>query len=138
MVEKETLKEFLDAKLKGDKIIMLGAQEISLKLNFSRPRAHAVLKNLESKKILEKFKRKGFILTTKGENLIHELRHREKILETYFYKELGFPLDKAVDESAALSIYSSSFLINTLCEKLGMPDECPHGISIKHDLSAHR
>ena len=137
MVEKELMKEFLNATLQGDKIIILGAQEISGKLKLSRPRAYAILINLESKGILEKFKRKGFLLTSKGENLIHEINHREKILETYFYKELQFPLENAMEEASSLSIYASSFLINTLCDKIGMPKVCPHGIAINHDLSTH-
>ena len=137
MVEKETMKIFLNATLNGDKIIMLSAQEISEKLNLSRPRSYAILMNLDSKGILEKFKRKGFVLTKRGENLIHELNHREKILETYFYQELKFSLEEAVEEASNLSIYASSHLINTLCNKIGMPTVCPHGIAIDHDLSTH-
>ena len=71
MVEKEALKEFLSAKLNKEKIIVLGAEEISKKLKLSRPRVYAILMNLEAKGILEKFKRKGFILTSRGETLIH-------------------------------------------------------------------
>ena len=137
IVEKELLKQFINATLNGDKFIILGAQEISKILNLSRPRIYAILKNLESKKILEKFKRKGFILTNKGENLIHELIHREKILETYFFQELGFSIENSVDEASTISMYISSFLINSLCERLHMPKVCPHGFKISHDLSTH-
>ena len=55
MVEKEALKEFLSAKLNKEKIIVLGAEEISKKLKLSRPRVYAILMNLEAKGILEKF-----------------------------------------------------------------------------------
>lgn len=137
MVEKETLKIFLNATLHGDKMIILSAQEISEQINLSRPRAYAILTNLVSKDILEKFKRKGFILTQKGEELIHELNHREKVLETYMYQVLKLPLDKATDEASNLSLYASSFLINTLCDRINMPKVCPHGIPIDHNISSH-
>ena len=137
MVEKELLKEYLNATLNNEKIIILGAQEISEKLDLSRPRVYAILTNLESKGILEKFKRKGFLLTEKGESLIHEINHREKILETYFYQELEFSLEQATEEASNLSIYTSSFLINALCEKIGMPKVCPHGITIYHNIPSH-
>lgn len=137
MIEKETLKIFLDATLHGEKIIILSAQEISKKLELSRPRAYAILKNLVEKGILKKLQRKGFILTSKGENVIHILNHREKILETYFYQELNLSLDKAGDEASNLSLYTSSLLINTLCEQIGMPKACPHGMAIDHDELAH-
>ena len=137
MVEKELLKEYLSATLKNEKIIILGAQEISEKLDLSRPRVYAILINLESKGILEKFKRKGFLLTEKGESLIHEINHSEKILETYFFQELDFPLEQASEEASNLSIYTSSHLINALCEKIGMPNVCPHGIAINHNTLTH-
>ena len=103
----------------------------------SRPRAYAILKNLESKEILENYERKGFVLTDKGETLIHESKVK-KILETYFYQVLKFSLEDASNEASSLSIYSSSLLINTLCERVGMPKECPHGIPITHDLDTHK
>lgn len=137
MVEKEAMKIFLNATLQGEKMIILSAQEISEKLSLSRPRAYAILTNLVSKNILAKKKRKGFILTERGENLIHELNHREKILETYFYQELKFSLENAVEEASNLSLYASSHLINVLCDKVGMPNVCPHGIAIDHNLSTH-
>ena len=93
--------------------------------------------NLESKEVLKKFKRKGFILTEKGEISMYELNHGEKILETYFYQELNLSLENATMEASNLSLYVSSLLINTLCDKIGMPTVCPHGIVINHDLSSH-
>lgn len=138
MVEKQLLKQYLNATLNGEKMILLGAQEISEKLDLSRPRIYAILTNLQSKGILEKFKRKGFVLTNKGETLIHEINHREKIMETYFFQELDLPLEKATEEASNLSIYTSSDLINSLCNKIGMPKVCPHGIPIDHELASHK
>ena len=131
------MKVFLNAILDGKKLVLIGAQELANEMNFSRPRAYAVLKQLVNKSLLEKYKRKGFILTSKGESLMHKLVHREKILEVYFYKNLNFDLEEAQREASSLCIFADSLLINKLCEITGVPNVCPHGVPIQHDVSSH-
>ena len=64
--------------------------------SFSKPRAYVILQELEQENILEHIPRKGFQLTTEGRRIINELLHRTKLLETYFYQELGLNLDNSI------------------------------------------
>ena len=131
-VEKTALKEYLRLKIKNQEIIILGSQDMASVLDVSRPRAHTILMNLRKKKILKKLDRKGFMLTSEGEDLVNELCHREKLLEGLFHLNLKMPLEKAKIEAENLSIYVSTDLVLSICKTLDIPVQCPHGIDIPH------
>lgn len=142
-IEKETLKVFLQLKQSNAPLMLVGAEELSQILtenihDISRPRAYAILSKLEEKGFLQKIKRKGFTLTDKGLQVLKELQHRIKILETYFYKELNMPLESdepftsASKEASRLVLHVSFEFIEILCEQLENPRTCPHDIEIPH------
>ena len=133
IVEKEILKEFLNERKKGKKVIILGAQEISDQSQQSRPRAYAILKNLEGKKFLEILKGKGFMLTSTGEQLVNEIKYRENVLKTFFLKNLNFSELMAEEEASALSIYVSTYLIEAFNKKAEKRKSSHQKISILLD-----
>jgi DtxR family transcriptional regulator, Mn-dependent transcriptional regulator len=131
-MEKEALREFLQLKQDNAPMMFMGAQQLARQLDVTRPRAYMILSQLEDKKLVQKIDRKGFLLTEKGNKVMNELLHRTKILETYFYNELGLPLEAAAKEATQIVLYVSFQFIEILCDKLGKPASCPHNIEIPH------
>ena len=135
-IEKETLRVYI--KLKRDRNqdeIIVGAQELSENIDVTRPRAYAILLQLENKGVLVNKKRKGFTVSAKGEDLLNDLLHRLKILELFFYQELGMTLENASSEASNLAIHISDEMNTIICEKLGKPNVCPHDIKIPHKIN---
>ncbi|MCY3410612.1 MAG: metal-dependent transcriptional regulator [Candidatus Heimdallarchaeota archaeon] len=129
--EKETMRYFLQLEYeKKNKIIK--ATELTDIIDFSRPRAYAVLSKLEEKKIVDKVGRKGFQLTEFGNEVLMEFEHRFKILETYFHDELNMELEMAMHEASALVLHVSYDFIKILCNKMDRPKFCPHNLEIHH------
>lgn len=133
-IEKEAMKEYLKLKQRNAPLMLIGPKKMGDALDLSRPRAYAILSKLEEKKILQKIERKGFILTDLGKYVLNELTHRTKILEIFFFNELGMDLESATDEASNLVLDASFNLISILCDRLGKPRTCPHNIEIPHQV----
>ncbi len=133
LIEKQALIIFLGMYEKKAPVILLGANELGSALKLSRPRAYAIMKQLESKEILTKYGRKGFIPTELGEKVIKSLSFRHKILEHFFYTELGMKLEQAHVESFNLVLHVSDTLIECIAKKINYPETCPHNIEIPYN-----
>ncbi len=133
-METLALLEFLKLKEAEDPLQLLTPQNLSQQVNVSVPRAYALLKQLESKNLVKKYPRKGFLLTEEGKRVLQVLVHRHRVLETYFVKILQMTLIEACEEATRLALHSSETLIARLCDAVGQPGECPHGKSIPHVL----
>jgi len=147
-IQKEVISQYIKKIRDGNKIPLLGPKEISeLVMNerkikytlqndiqsFSKPRAYVILQELEKENILKHISRKGFELTDEGRRITNELIHRTELLETYFYQELGLPLDTAEKDAQNTVLEVSIELISSICDILGQPKYCPHGYTIPHN-----
>lgn len=131
-VEKEVIREFISKSRENTPLALIGPAELAKRMEFSRPRAHAILTKLEEKKFLEKMDRKGFYLTNKGAHLINELQHRSMVMETYFVEKLGMSIKSAENESQNIVLHVSQDYIDILCNLMGKPSTCPHNYPIPH------
>ena len=147
-IQKEVISQYIHKIRDGNKIPLLGPKELSELVvahrkvkyqtkseiqSFSKPRAYVILQELEQENILQHIPRKGFELTDEGRRITNELIHRTELLETYFYQELGLPLDTAERDAQNTALEVSIDLISSICDILGQPKYCPHGYSIPHD-----
>ena len=124
-VEKESLAVYLRRRM-ANRNLLLGASDLGEHLGVSRPRAYAIQKQLENKGVLHNDKGQGFHLTGKGEEILDSLQHRWKVLETYFFTDVGLELEKASDEAMNILLHISEEFLEKICEKIDIPSFCPH------------
>jgi len=124
-VEKESLSVYLQRRM-TKRNPLLGASDLGEQLGVSRPRAYAIQKQLEKKGVLHNDKGQGFHLTGKGEVILDSLQHRWKVLETYFFTDVGLKLEKASEEAMNILLHISEEFLEKICEKLDIPSFCPH------------
>ncbi len=131
-METLVLFNFLKLKEANDPLQLLSPQNLAREVGVSIPRAYALLKQLETKNLVKKYPRKGFLLTDEGRNVLMVLVHRHRVLETYFVQILQMTVADACEEATRLALHSSEALISRLCQAAGQPEECPHGKNIPH------
>ncbi len=131
-METLALLEFLKLEESKNPLLLLTPQNLATALEVSVPRAYAILKQLETKNLVTKYPRKGFLLTVRGEDTLRLFVHRHRVLETYFVAKLRMELEAACKEAARLALHSSEMLIAKMCEAIGQPVICPHGHEIPH------
>ena len=134
-VEKDVIRQYITKIRAHDENPLIGPKEMGQLMSFSRPRAYAILSKLEEEEILEKIERKGFVLTVFGRQIVNELIHRTKVLETFFHEELDIDLDTAEQDAQNIVLHVSVTLIQRICSRLGKPTYCPHNFLIPHEES---
>ena len=112
--EKKAVIELVKLKFQKPSIFIIGAQNLSFILNVSRSRAYKVLIGLTEKGILEKFERKGFILTKKGKIIINDLCYRKKVLENFFTETLSLSSKEASTDASDLCLFVNSKIISAI------------------------
>ena len=116
-VEKKAVIELVKLKSQKPSIFIIGAQNLSFFLNVSRSRAYKILLGLTEKGLLEKFERKGFILTKKGKLIINDLCYRKKILERFFTEILTLSANDSKNDASDLCLFVNSEIIKAIDEK---------------------
>ena len=117
LVEKKAIIELVKLKSRKPSVFIIGAQNLSFLLKVSRSRAYKILLRLKEKGILEKFERKGFILTKKGKMMINELYYRKKVLEIFFTKTLSLSTNISSNEASDLCLFVDSKIISAIDNK---------------------
>ena len=117
LVEKKAIVELVKLKSRKPSIFIIGAQNLSFLLKVSRSRAYKILLRLKEKGILEKFERKGFILTKKGKMMLNELCYHKKVLEIFFTKTLSLSTNISSNEASDLCLFVNSKIISAIDEK---------------------
>ena len=115
--EKKVVIELVKLKSLEPSIFIIGAQKLSFLLKVSRSRSYNILLRLTEKGILEKFERKGFILTNGGNFMINDLCYRKKVLETFFTNILSLSSKKANNEASDLCLFVNSKIISAIDNK---------------------
>lgn len=117
LVEKKTVIELVKIKSKNPSIFIIGAQNLSDFLKVSRSRAYKILLGLSEKGILEKFERKGFILTKRGRMIMNNLCYRKRVLEIFFTETLSLSHNNSSNEASELCLFINSKIISAIDEK---------------------
>lgn len=117
LVEKKTVIELVKIKSKNPSIFIIGAQNLSHFLKVSRSRAYKILLGLTEKGILEKFERKGFILTKRGKMMMKDLCYRKRVLEIFFTETLYLSPNNSSNEASELCLFINSKIISAIDEK---------------------
>ena len=134
-VEKDVIRQYIIKIREGDTDPLIGPTEMGKLMDFSKPRAYAIMDKLEEMRILDKIDRKGFFLTPFGKQIVNELIHRTKVLETYFHRELGVDLEIAENDAQNVVLHISVELVDKICHIMGQPTTCPHNYIIPHHES---
>ena len=69
----------------------------------------------------------GAALTASGRRRALEVIRHHRLLETFLFQELGYPLEELHDEAERLEHFISERFERRLAEKLGHPSTDPHG-----------
>jgi len=85
-----------------------------------------MIKKLESKKFLINKPYMGFKLTKKGEAEALKLVRKHRIIETFLYNYLNYPIEKIHDEAEVLEHGVSDEFIERLDRLMQYPEFDPH------------
>lgn len=94
--------------------------------------AFDVVERLVKKNLAERMGWGRFRLSTRGMNIAYTTIHNHRILETYFYNELGFSVNEACIEAAKIDYCIGQEVVTRLCSRLNYPEKCIHGNEVKH------
>lgn len=117
LVEKKAVIELVKIKSQEPSIFIIGAQNLAFLLKVSRSRAYKILLGLAEKGLLEKFERKGFILTKKGKILMGNLCYRKRVLEIFFTRILSLSPSNSSNEASELCLFINSKIISAIDKK---------------------
>ena len=116
-VEKKAVRELVNLKSQKPSVFIIGAQNLSFLLKVSRSRAYKILLSLTEKELLEKFERKGFILTKKGKLMINDLCYSKKVLEVFFTETLSLSSNNSSNDASDLCLFVNSRIISAIDKK---------------------
>jgi len=91
-----------------------------------------VLKRLMAKGLIAKPGWGKVVLTGRGEAAAMKIIHNHRVLELYFRDRLGLPMDETCRQALRIDYLIGDVVISRMCEKLGYPANCVHGLEVKH------
>lgn len=110
----------------GRKIATVG--EVAQKVKVRPPSAVQMLRRLEKKGLVVYLAREGVSLTAKGRKVGQRMVRNGRLMEVFISRELGLPRELGVAHAVEHTI--SLRFADALCQRLGHPNECPHGYPI--------
>ncbi len=105
-------------------------KDVASRVGVRPPTALEALRKLEDMGYLSHEHRRGYKLTEKGLRLCEEAIRKHRIIETYLVFFLGYNPDAACRYASRFDIYVPLDVVDRMCELLGHPDKCPHGMPI--------
>lgn len=100
---------------------------LARRLDVSAATASTMLKRLEQEGVVRRLERGKVGLTGKGRASAARIVRKHRLVETFLYQVLGYPLDQLHAEAAALEAAISDTLEQRIDDYLGHPDRDPHG-----------
>lgn len=106
--------------------------ELAKALGVTPASVSEALRQLESRKLVERRSWGRYALSQKGWEVAMRMSHNHRVLETYFVSVLGLSEDDACAEAAKIDAVVSDVLVARMCRALSWPSICVHGRPIHH------
>lgn len=132
-MNKETKEEYLEilfklAKGKEDDRIKTG--QIAKELGLKPPTVTEVLPKLEEEGLLEYIPYHGVRLKDKGKEMGKNIVRTHRVLEVFLKRYFDLEDDILHEKACQMEHIFDEKMINEMCRRLGVPEECPHGNDI--------
>ena len=111
---------------------------LARRLGVSSPSASAMIKRLESQRLVERPAGGGLRLTPEGERAALRVVRRHRLLETFLARTLGMTWDEVHAEAELLEHAVSDRLEERIDQAMGRPTRDPHGDPIPPRSGQHR
>ncbi len=127
----ESIDDYLKAiyTIGGDERRRVGGSELAVRLDVAPASVTNMLQKLASQpKALVDYKRgEGVKLSSAGQRRALEIVRHHRLVETFLFKVLEYPLDELHDEAERLEHFISEAFEERIATKLGNPTADPHG-----------
>ena len=105
-------------------------KEIAARMQVSPPAVTEMIKKLLAESLLEKDKKKGYVLTQEGLLVTSDLYRKHRLIEVFLVHHLGYTADEIHQEAEVLEHTVSDRFVERLDAMLHYPAACPHGGTI--------
>lgn len=115
--------------LSGDSRRRVGGTELARRLHIAPASVTNMLQKLaaQPKSPIQYERGKGVVLSELGQTRALEIVRHHRLVETFLYKVLGYPLDELHEEAERLEHFISEKFEERIAKKLGHPAKDPHG-----------
>ena len=113
----------------GDKVTTSALAET---MHVTPAAASSMLKRLEESGFVERSSLQGIVLREQGRLAALQLVRRQRLLEVFLVKVMGFTWDQVSAEAHRLEHSISAAFEERMDELCGFPTHCPHGDPIPH------
>lgn len=127
----ESIDNYLKAvfTLGGDEQRRIGSSELAVRLHVAPASVTNMLQKLaaERKPMIEYERGRGVRLSLAGRRRALEIVRHHRLIETFLFEVLGYPIEDLHDEAEKLEHFISEHFEQRIAAKLGHPDTDPHG-----------
>ena len=127
----ESIDDYLKAiySIGGDERRRVGGSELAVRLDVAPASVTNMLQKLASQpKALVDYKRgEGVKLSSAGQRRALEVVRHHRLVETFLFKVLEYPMEELHDEAERLEHFISESFEERIATKLGNPTADPHG-----------
>jgi DtxR family Mn-dependent transcriptional regulator len=127
----ESVDDYLKAifALGGIEQTRVGSSQLAQRLQIAPASVTNMLQRLSSEKqpFIEYESHRGVRLSRTGRKRALEIVRHHRLIETFLFQLLGYPLEEVHDEAERLEHFISEKFEERLAAKLGHPDVDPHG-----------
>jgi DtxR family transcriptional regulator, Mn-dependent transcriptional regulator len=115
--------------LSGDERRYIGGTELANRLDIAPASVTNMLQKLalQPKSFIEYKRGEGVRLSNAGRRRALEVVRHHRLIETFLFDVLGYPIEKLHDEAERLEHFISEEFEERIDEKLGHPSADPHG-----------
>lgn len=127
----EAVDDYLKAvySLGGDPVRRVGGSEIAARLGVAPASVTNMLQKLagEKRPLIDYKNRAGVTLTAAGRKRALEIVRHHRLIETFLFEVLGYPIAELHDEAERLEHFISETFEQRVAAKLKHPTRDPHG-----------
>jgi DtxR family Mn-dependent transcriptional regulator len=107
----------------------IGSKELAERLQVAMASVTNMIQKLASARnsLVDYERHRGVCLSRAGRRRALEIIRHHRLIETFLYEVLNYPIDKVHDEAERLEHFISEDFEQRIAEKLGNPQFDPHG-----------
>lgn len=127
----ESIDDYLKAiySLSGEQQRRVGSSELAERLSVAPASITNMLQKLaaEQRPLIDYQRSRGVRLSNPGRKRALEIVRHHRLIETFLYEVLGYPIEELHDEAERLEHFISEHFEERVATKLGNPERDPHG-----------